>query len=71
MREYSDLDVVIATDNTESWLYGDYPGKLGDVKISFVEPTLGGGKERRILYNGSLDVDMIIFTPLQFETAIK
>ena len=31
MREYSDLDVVIATDNTESWLYGDYPAKLGDV----------------------------------------
>lgn len=40
--EYSDLDVVIATDHTDKWLYGDYPEKLGDVKISFVEPTLGG-----------------------------
>lgn len=69
--EYSDLDVVIATQNPERWLYGDYPEQLGDVKISFVEPTLGGGKERRVLYAGSLDVDIIIFTPTQLEKAIK
>ena len=69
--EYSDLDVVIATEKPEGWLYGDYPEKLGNVKISFVEPTLGGGKERRMLYDGSLDVDMIVFTPDQFEKAIR
>ena len=69
--EYSDLDVVIATEKPEGWLYGDCPEKLGGVKISFVEPTLGGGKERRMLYEGSLDVDMIVFTPDQFEKAIR
>lgn len=69
--EYSDLDVVITTVKPEGWLYGDYPEKLGSVKISFVEPTLGGGRERRMLYDGSLDVDMIIFTPGQFEKAIR
>ncbi|MGN0165520.1 MAG: aminoglycoside 6-adenylyltransferase [Lachnospiraceae bacterium] len=69
--EYSDLDVIIASDNTEKWLFGDYPEKLGDVKISFVEPTLGGGQERRVLFDGALDVDMIVFTPEQFESAIK
>ena len=69
--EYSDLDVVIATEKPEGWLYGDCPKKLGSVKISFVEPTLGGGKERRMLYDGSLDVDMIVFTPNQFEKAIR
>ena len=69
--EYSDLDVVIATEKPEGWLYGDCPEKLGSVKISFVEPTLGGGKERRMLYDGSLDVDMIVFTPDQFEKAIR
>lgn len=69
--EYSDLDVVIATEETEGWLYGDYPEKLGNVKLSFVEATLGGGKERRMLYDGSLDVDMIVFTPEQFEKAIR
>lgn len=69
--EYSDIDVVIATEDIEKWLYGDYPDKLGKVKISFVEPTLGGGRERRILYENALDVDLITFTPAQFETAIK
>ena len=68
--EYSDLDVIIATEHTEKWLQGDYPDRLGNLKISFVEPTLGGGQERRVLYEGALDVDMILFTPRQFETAI-
>lgn len=68
--EYSDLDVIIATEHTEKWLQGNYPDRLGNIKISFAEPTLGGGKERRVLYEGALDVDMIIFTPKQFETAI-
>ncbi len=69
--EYSDLDLIIAAEDTEKWLYGDIPEQLGDMRISFVEPTLGGGKERRVLYNNSLDVDMIIFTPEQLETAAR
>lgn len=69
--EYSDLDLIIATENTEKWLYGAAPDEIGNVKISFVESTLGGGKERRILYENALDVDLIIFTPKQFEMAIK
>lgn len=69
--EFSDLDLIIATENTDEWLYGDIPNKFGDVKISFVEPTLGGGNERRILYDNSLDVDMIVFTPEQFTNAIN
>lgn len=68
--EYSDLDVIIVTEHTEKWLQGDYPSRLGNLKISFVEPTLGGGQERRALYEGARDVDMILFTPRQFETAI-
>ncbi|WP_296662034.1 aminoglycoside 6-adenylyltransferase [Treponema sp. UBA753] len=69
--EYSDLDLIIATDDTDSWLYGNLPAELGDVKISFVEPTLGGGMERRILYCGWLDVDMIVFTAGQFLNAVN
>lgn len=69
--EYSDLDMFIITEDTYSWLYGDKLEQLGDIKISFVEPTLGGGKERRVLFDDALDVDMIILTPEQFEAAIK
>lgn len=69
--EFSDLDLIIATDNPNEWLYGDNPGRLGGVKISFVEPTLGGGLERRILYEGALDVDFIVFTPEQLRNVIE
>lgn len=67
---YSDLDLVIVTQAPALWLYGDRPAMLGDIRISFVEPTLGGGMERRILYDGSLDVDLIVFSPEQFTYAI-
>lgn len=69
--EYSDLDLIIVTESTEEWFSGEYPNRLGEVSISFIEPTLGGGKERRCIYDGDRDVDMIIFTPEQFGTALS
>ena len=69
--EFSDLDLIIATTDPDKWFSGEYPGLFGNVSISFIEPTLGGGKERRSIYDEDKDVDMIIFTPEQFETAIK
>lgn len=69
--EYSDLDLIIAAENTDKWLYGSIPEKLGEMKISFVEPTLGGGMERRVLYDNALDVDMIVFTPEQLTAAAR
>lgn len=69
--EFSDLDLFVVTNAPEKWTSGEYPKLLGNVSISFVEPTLGGGKERRCIYDEDRDVDMIILTPEQFETAIK
>lgn len=69
--EYSDLDLFIVTREVDAWYSGEYPEKLGDVSISFIEPTLGGGKERRCIYDEDKDVDMIIMTPEQFEEALK
>lgn len=68
--EFSDLDLIIATDEPEKWFSGEYPNRFGKVSISFIEPTLGGGRERRSIYDDDKDVDMIIFTPEQFEQAI-
>lgn len=68
---YSDLDLILVCRNPDSWLYGSLPDKLGDVKISFVEPTFAGGVERRLLYNSSLDVDLIVLTPEQMDLALK
>lgn len=67
---FSDLDLIIATERPEAWLYGDMPSRLGEMRISFTEPTLGGGTERRMLYEGSLDVDLIVFTPDQLTQAV-
>ncbi len=69
--QFSDLDLIIVTESPESWYSGEYPAKLGEVSISFIEPTLGGGKERRCIYGADRDVDMMIFTPEQFDKALK
>ena len=69
--EYSDLDLIIVTNCPNRWYSGEYPEILGNVSISFIEPTLGGGKERRCIYDADRDVDMIVFTPLQFENSLK
>lgn len=69
--EYSDLDLFVVTANTEPWFSGEYPKRFGNVSISFIEDTLGGGKERRCIYDEDKDVDMLVFTPEQFGTAIK
>ena len=69
--EYSDLDLIIVTDDAEKWFSGEYPDMLGKVGISFIEPTLGGGRERRCIYDKEKDVDFIIFTPRQFIKALE
>jgi len=69
--EFSDLDLFIATSNIEKWYSGEYPALLGNVSISFIEPTFGGGKEKRVIYDEDKDVDMIVLTPEQFASCIK
>jgi aminoglycoside 6-adenylyltransferase len=60
--KYSDLDLVIFTDNpdkyidVENWL-NNFGGK---VVCTFVEITIGGFKERRVLYTDNRDIDFTI-----------
>lgn len=59
--KWSDLDViVVATDprrylSTTEWLEN-----LGKPLLTFLEPTVGGQMERRVLFEGMLDVDFSI-----------
>lgn len=56
----------MVTENPDAILYGESVlARLGRVMISFTEPTLAGLTERRVLFDGSLDVDMIPMTPGQ------
>ena len=69
--QFSDLDLILATSEPERYLCGDaLISRLGSPLISFVEPTLAGAKERRILFEGSLDVDIVVVTPGQMSRAI-
>ncbi len=69
--EYSDLDLILVTKKPEKWLSREYHELLGEVRISFIEPTLGGGMERRSIYDEDKDLDMIVFSPEQFEKALR
>lgn len=69
--EWSDLDVVLCVDDVQKYLFGDgWVRELGDFCISFVEDTLGGGKERRVLFNEALDVDFVFVSRGQLEALV-
>ena len=58
--QYSDLDVILIVDNPDYFvLADDWLKEIGTVHISFSESTFAGGKERRVLFDGALDVDFI------------
>lgn len=60
--EYSDLDVVLVTTLPQRYLStADWVADLGSVWLTFVEPTAQGGlEERRVLFEGGLDVDFTV-----------
>lgn len=70
--EYSDLDLVVVCGTPEGLLYEDgWLERLGQVEYSFVEDTIAGQRERRVLFAGSLDVDFIIMPPEAFGRAAE
>jgi aminoglycoside 6-adenylyltransferase len=66
--EWSDIDLVLIA--TEPDRYVDSTGwleRIGPVWVSFVEGTIVRTRERRVLFEGALDVDFNFFTPEQFQ----
>ncbi|WP_238378860.1 aminoglycoside 6-adenylyltransferase [Halalkalibacillus sediminis] len=60
---WSDLDLVVFTQNPKPLLNEkEWLQKIGDPRITFLENTaVGGGTERRILFEGGQDVDFAVF----------
>ena len=60
--EWADLDLVVITTNAERYvLTSGWVKNMGKPLLTFVEPTATGDeKERRVLYEGMLDVDFAI-----------
>ena len=70
--EYSDIDVVISCDAPEKLLYeNEWVNRLGKPIYSFVEDTIAGEKERRLLFEGSLDADLIVMTDENLKRALS
>ena len=71
--EWSDVDVALVVDDPDRYL-GDerWAEAFGRPLLSFIEPTaVGQASERRVLYEGGLDVDFAVFTPLALEQAAE
>lgn len=64
--EWADLDLVVVTTNPGYYVStADWVNNMGKPLFTFVEPTAeGDGDERRVLYEGMLDVDFAIL-PLE------
>ena len=70
--EWSDLDIVMFVTDPEPYLTSaDWLNNMGDIRITFVEPTMGGEMERRVLFNGGLDVDFSIILYAKMKQMIQ
>ncbi|UOQ45923.1 aminoglycoside 6-adenylyltransferase [Halobacillus salinarum] len=61
--KWSDLDVVFFTNEPDQYLSSDeWISEIGPYWFTFIEETaVGGGKERRVLFEDAIDVDFSVF----------
>lgn len=70
--EYSDIDLILVVDDPDSFLWSDeWLAGIGNHHISFVEQTISGQPERRVLFDSALDVDFVIVSGEQAEMIVK
>jgi aminoglycoside 6-adenylyltransferase len=59
--EWSDLDMLVVTPDLQRYAATtDWLESIGNPWLTFVEQTLGGGIERRAVFEGGLDVDFAL-----------
>ncbi len=71
--EFSDLDLILLCAEPEKMLWEDeFFNQLGKIQYSFLEKTpLAGLTERRILFEGDLDVDFVPATAESLHLALE
>ena len=61
--EYSDLDLILIVNDIQSFINSnDWLAQIGTHRISFVEQTIDDAWEKRVMFDGALDIDFVIFT---------
>ena len=64
--ENSDMDVILLVDDPDYFIQTDeWLKRIGTYFISFSEDSFGRGKERRVLFDGAIDVDFIFLFNLE------
>ncbi len=71
--EWADLDITLITTDPERYLSrSDWVENIGNPILTFLEPTAtGGGMERRVLFEGMLDVDFAIAPKTKVEYIVQ
>lgn len=70
--DYSDLDIIMIVDDPACFIASDqWLESIGKLHISFVENTIAGEKERRVLFDDALDVDFILIPREMLESLNK
>ncbi len=70
--EWSDLDIVVFVTDPAPFLSStDWLTNIGDVRITFLEPTAGGEMERRVLFDGGLDVDFAVISHTKLQHMVE
>ena len=61
--EYSDIDIVMFVDDPACFLSSDQWLKdIGEYHVSFTEDSLADGQEIRVLFDGAIDADFMLFS---------
>ena len=70
--EWSDVDLVLIADDPSPYLAdGSWLSELGRPLATFVEPTLAGQSERRVLFEDGLDVDLPVLSVAAAESFLQ
>lgn len=69
---WSDVDLVLVADDPAPYLAdGSWLSELGRPVATFVEPTLAGQSERRVLFDDGLDVDLPVLSTAAAESFLQ
>lgn len=71
--EWADLDIVMVTSRPERYVSSaEWVQSIGKPLLTFIEPAAGGDEmERRVLFEGMLDVDFAIFPLAKVQAVVQ
>ncbi len=70
--QYSDIDLIMVVNNPEYFISTDeWLEYIGSPHISFIEPTIVGEREKRVMFDNALDVDFLIIPQEHVQNVIQ